>query len=149
MSVLQQMDRRSRLILANIVIVNREMPGFRFVAPPDQNPYFEGWLPGLHSPHDYQVRLVLPPGSPDVQPDLFVWEPIELPAYGGGTINEKQGGHDWHRLGPGPGGRIQICHSRGWDASRTYLQVLLKGALWLDAYRHHLATGKPISHFFR
>ena len=145
----QELDRRSRLILANVMMVQREFPYFRFVSPPTGDAFFHGSLPGRAGSGSYQISLVLPPGSPDVAPQLYVWEPVVLRLRGGGILNGYRRSHDWHTLDLSPGGRVQICHTDRWDASRTYVQVLLKAALWLSAYHHHLETGKTIANFFR
>lgn len=140
---------RIYLIAVNKRLVERAFPHMGF-HPHDSIPYFQGPMSPQSQSATYIVRLELPPGSPDVIPFATIWDPITLPRHDGGSINELGLTGAYHASSSGPGGRIRICHTPHdqWDASRTYVQVLVKVQLWIDAYHVHLAAGKTIHEVF-
>ncbi|MCD8388415.1 MAG: hypothetical protein LUD17_16270 [Bacteroidales bacterium] len=54
-----------------------------------------------------------------------------------------------HTLTPHPNGWTQLCHyaSDAWTPDVTLWKVYLKCRLWLEMYRAHLRTGKPIDYY--
>lgn len=136
------------LLMLKCKHVEKYFPDWEFVWENDEKAHFSGWVMG-NGPNWYQLRLELNPQLPEVCPELFVWEPIILPNASSGTINELLG-HSTHTRPNGPDGRVQICFiaPNDWDASISFLLPLLRGALWINAYEAHLATGRPISDFF-
>ena len=142
-----QIDRTAYFAAVNWALLKRDFPHTVFGWDPHGDMCFEGRQATV-SGTQHLLRLVLPKGFPDVRPYLFVWSPVTLPRYGGGTVNELGSTGRFHTLGNGEGGRVQICHSRTWDCSVTCVQVWLKGTVWLEAYHQHLSTGKPVADFF-
>lgn len=93
----------------------------------------------------YHLKLVLPSWYPDKMPELFVDFPVILWKRDGTIIAGVS--HAFHTHSNGPGGYVQICHCSptDWDASKTCVGVFFKGIMWLEAYSHHLLTGKSIA----
>ena len=137
---------RAYRILVEEKLVEREFPQFGLQWDGECRAHFEGWQSTSSGKQAYQLRLELEGAFPDVCPALFVWSPITLRTYDGGTVNAQGLSHGFHTLSNGPGGRVRVCLA-GWDACSTCVQVLLTGILWLEAYAGHLATGKPIDAF--
>ena len=63
------------------------------------------------------------------------------------TINSLGVSHAYHVYGNGHNGFLQICHTSDWDSSCTCVMALLRGALWVDGYEHHLRTGETIDQY--
>ena len=129
-------------------VLGLEMPQVRFYNY-SHDTYVEGAFAVAGDWREYVLRVDLHDGYPDHMPSLYVMSPHTLYRAGGGTINELGGGHAFHTRANGPGGCVEICHcsAQNWDASRTLVQVLIKGVLWLTAYQAHLETGRPLSEF--
>ena len=108
---------------------------------------FIGWQTTSIRNWDFQLTIPIPPYYPDQMPPLYVTAPNVLRRYGGGTINETEGSHDFHTVHRGPHGCVSICHHKGsnWDASHTCLGIFTKGILWVEAYASHLVTGRTIA----
>ena len=141
-------DNRVYVLATQIKLLLTWFPHFRFIQD-GKGMYFEGTMHSTVKRKLYVIRLALPPGSPDVIPDLLVWTPKRLRRRIFGTVNGVQESHGFHTWTNGIGGRVRICHSQGgWDAAKTYVQVLLRAQIWIDAYQEYLATGKSISTFF-
>jgi hypothetical protein len=128
-------------------ILAEEMPQFRLSV--DNGSYcFKGWQIATTANRKYELKLVIPPYYPDQMPSLYVNNPLILPKYKNqGTINSAPGSHAFHTNSKGPGGCVEICHSKStsWDASKTCVGVFTKGILWLIAYECHLTNGKSIN----
>ncbi|MBT3379360.1 MAG: hypothetical protein HN742_26410 [Lentisphaerae bacterium] len=137
------------LILINKKLLERKFPGTVYGKDREGRPCFQGAFRSTAGLELYTLRLVLPSGSPTVAPRLYVWDPIKLPMRQGGFLNDHPSQHRWHTCPAGPEGRVQICHALSWDPSYAYVEVFLKGILWLEAYRAHLDTGKSICDYFR
>lgn len=135
--------RQERINLEQLVI-SIEMSQFKFVRTSDEE-CFEGWS-ATSTGNKYKLKLKLPQNYPDQCPLLYVESPHILKKYGGGTINEIGSSHAFHINTPGPNGCVQICHftRETWDASRTAVQVLAMGHLWLECHSLHLMTGETI-----
>jgi len=141
------LDRRAVLLVANIKLALQVFRQFAFIIE-NGSGYLEGRISPRRGTTSYLLRLMLPPGSPDVVPRLVIWDPVTLPKYGGETVNSLGCTHSFHTLPNGPGGRVTVCHEPGhWDAGKTYVQVLWKAQIWLECYQGHLATGNTISHY--
>jgi hypothetical protein len=137
------------LLMMKFKHVMQYFPDWKFNWESEEDAYFEGWVRTGVGQNRYQLRLCFNPKSPEVCPKLYVWDPIILPAYQSGTINDTTG-HSTHTISNGPGGRVQICHGAeaDWDASVSLILPILRGILWLYAYEGHRATGKLISEYF-
>lgn len=132
-------------LAAEKLLLDRYMAQFRFYSPV-VNTYIEGEQQSSVLGRKYTLRLQLPAAFPDQKPSLIVQTPERLvtrdPSV---TVNSLGGCHRFHTDTNSPEGRIRICHTMGWDASRTCVQVLLKGIIWIDAYEMYLNTGEPLS----
>jgi len=137
---------RDDVMRMNHELVARYFPDFK-LHPEASLPYYEGGYTTASSQH-FQFRLVLPPGSPDTKPLLYVWAPIRLAKWGGGTVNSVGCSHAFHTLENGPGGKIQLCHDPSWHAAKTYVGVLARAIWWAEAYCQHIKKGKNISAYF-
>lgn len=141
-------NRRTYLLAVHVKLAKMAYSHFGF-HPEGCGGYLEGEMRPSQGHVKYVIRLVLPPCSPDVRPELLVWNPVRLRKRGWGSVNDAGCSHSFHTRSTGSGGRVRICHTPGpWDASRTYVQVLCKAYLWLEAYHGYLATGYPISSYF-
>ena len=135
-------------------LVHMYFSQFQRVRLSDDDAYYQGDIASDVLGGQVTLRLQYMPTLPEVCPLLFVWNPIAIPlnpeVFPGETINSKGCCHNFHTNSNGPGGRVSICHISAsmWDPSMVYVQVLLKGAMWLNAYEGHLQTGQPISEYF-
>ena len=137
---------KTRLILENEILA-KEMPQFRLNSE-GTSYFFKGWQIATHTNRKYELKLVIPAYYPDQMPSLYVNNPLTLPKFKNqGTINSAHNSHDFHTNSAGPGGCVEICHSKSisWDASKTCVGVFTKGILWLIAYECHLTNGKSIN----
>jgi ubiquitin-protein ligase len=120
----------------------------------DQDAYYQWEIDSPAHGGAFTVRMHYVPRHPEVCPQLYVWDPIMLPLhvglFPGQTVNGKGRCHQFHTNDNGPGGRVCICHinTSQWEPSMTYAQVLLKGALWINAYAAHLRTGAAVAEYF-
>jgi len=139
-------SQRYRLATEKNVLAGK-MRNFQFYNP-THDTYVAG---GVHTRDGniFQLKLVPREGFPDEMPNLYVVWPLVLRRYGGGTVNEVGISHEFHTWTNGPGGCVQICHTKPnlWDSSTTILGVLVKGQLWLEGYSQHLRTGISIDSF--
>lgn len=136
---------RPMLISVNRELVQRYFPKFRFHHH-DDAPYFDGWVT-VSTGRKYQLRLILNIPSADElpRPELYVWSPVHLRSPFGGTILEIS--HAFHTGMNGTGGRVQIDYGippQEEIASHTYVAILHRGMLWLEAYEKGLASGRSI-----
>ncbi|MDM8008455.1 MAG: hypothetical protein QUV05_20140 [Phycisphaerae bacterium] len=125
--------------------MHRYMPHFR-VCDPKGETYIAGQARSAGG-RKYDVRLCLPPDYPHESPGLHIVRPETLRMYGGGTINSLGFSGAFHTLGNGPNGCVTVCHTPNWDASLTWVKVLRKLSLWLEAYELHLKTGEEIARY--
>ena len=144
------MNGRQYLLAVNGLLVEKHFPHFNYHGY-DDPPYFEGWQESSSGRYRFLFRLCLPLGSPDVPPELFLWDPITVPDYSGCSLNSVGVSHAYHLLSNGEGGRLQICHTKPdvWDCSCTFVHVLFKAAIWLEAYSWHRDTGDTIHDFLK
>ena len=140
------MDRNSDRAQFEEGLVAKYFPGFAFLWN-NGRLYVEGWVSDAAGANQFQLRVDVPSDYPHAKPSLYVVNPTTLPKRGGGTINSEGNSHSWHTFRGGPGGCVQVCHTRSWDASLTLPKVILKGVLWIEAYAGHLRTGRDIAHF--
>src|SRR5437879_3343366 len=99
----------------------------------------------------YRLRVEVSDAYPDQKPNVYVEQPVPLPAYWQGkTISDYAPCHNYHVLSTSGKGEVQICHfGDRWDANKSIHLVVLKSKLWLQAYgEHHMRTGKAICDFF-
>lgn len=136
---------REQRIEIERLIMSKEMPQFRLVRTREEE-YFEGWCT-TSAGNKYKLKLKLSEHYPDQIPSLYVESPKTLKRHGQGSVNSLGGNHDFHTNKNGPDGCVSICHftKDTWDASRTSIQVLVLGMLWLECHSLHLITGKAIS----
>ena len=127
-------------------IVGTELPQFILIKS-GKTPCFVGDYCSTSTNDRFTLRLELPDYYPDQMPKLFITSPITLRKSGGGRINDMGASHDYHTLGTGPRGCIQICHfdEVSWEASKTCVAVLIKGLIWLEAYCVSLLTSLSIA----
>jgi len=136
-----------RRLQTEIQLLDKYMPQFKFLKTTYRSKYFEGWYTTAVGSNSYKLRLELPPWYPNEMPTLCVVSPTILWKQKGGSINSEGVTHAFHTLKNGPGGCVQICHSKRerWEASMTCIGVFTRGVLWLEAYDVHLLTGKDIA----
>lgn len=144
---MRSIEQCSRLAFEEAVL-RREMPQVRFYNH-SEDTYVEGRFGVAGALQEYVLRVVLEDNYPDSMPSLYVVSPHTLFLRDGGTINDLGCSHAFHTRANGPGGCVAICHGSAdnWHASRTLVQVFIKGVLWLSAYQAHLETGRPLSEF--
>jgi len=131
-------------------LLAQEFPHFGFHEPTGDT-YLSGYQ-STSAGSSYHLWLPIPRGYPDQCPPAYIYRPNPLQGHRGlRTINSYGSSHEMHTLGNGAHGEVQICHFRPerWDASVTLAKVLLKCALWLEAYEQHLRTGSGIAKFVR
>jgi len=125
-------------------ILAQELPQFCFYDI-NGNAYISGWQSTAARYTNYQLKLVMGYDFPDMMPELFITSPGILYQYDGySTVNGEGLSHEFHTLDNGPGGCVQICHTKPelWSPSQTCVFVLMKGIVWLEAYDAHLRTGR-------
>jgi hypothetical protein len=131
-------------------LVKKYFPGFSLSYDHNGNPYFAGWTGTRGRRNNYKLRLELSEFFPDSEPDLFVESPRKLLMYDGvKTINSLGTSHSYHVYENEDNGFVQICHTNDWDSSCTCVMALLRGALWVDGYEHHLRTGETIHQYLK
>jgi len=126
--------------------LEREMPQFRFHNLGPDDSYVEGVQGTSQSSRLFTLRLVLSAWYPDEEPLLLVTHPHRLYKRHSfsSTVNDEGRSHAFHTWENGPGGFVSICHG-DWDPSRSWVGVMLKGCLWLEAYELYLKTGESIA----
>jgi len=124
-------------------LLRKYFPGFS-VYDPNGKTYIEGWIRS-NGGRNFKLKIHVPESYPYSKPQMYVVEPATLYKKDGkSTINSLGLSHAFHTNGNGPGGVVCICHTDGWNSSRTFIQMLKKGRLWCEAYEAHLRTGKDI-----
>ncbi len=120
---------------------------FEFYISHNLEPCFRGWVTTAYGNNSYQLTLNLGSHFPYERPKLFVTCPSLLIKRGSGFINDLSTSHDFHTWDNGPGGCVQICHTRNWDAYHTCLSVINKGQMWLEFYEAYLKNGGCIDDY--
>ncbi len=135
------LPRTQRLFMEQQVLVQR-FPGFQWQRDGD-DARVEGTI-RTSAGQAYSVRLLVPEAFPFTHPRAFVVSPIRG---NGCSLNEAS--HSMHTLSSDSDDHPQIClyNDRNWDPSLTLQHVLVKAAVWLEAYEQHRRTGRPISDF--
>lgn len=95
----------------------------------------------------YRIRIRLPRDYPGSYPAAYVISPHPLLDHR--NVPVAASSHAMHTLAPDDTGHVQICHhnNESWCESILVAGVLYKLRLWLEAYEHHLLTGRPIANF--
>ena len=131
-------------------LVKKYFHGFSLGYDDNRNPYFAGWTGTRGRRNNYKLRLELSEFFPDSEPGLFVESPQKLPMCDGvKTVNSLGTSHSYHVYENEDNGFVQICHTNDWDSSCTCVMALLRGALWVDGYEHHLRTGETIDQYLQ
>lgn len=138
------------LLVAQAKGMEKEFPHWSLYLTSNDAAYYEGWVTAGAQNYQFQMRLYIRPDLPEVCPNLYVWNPVQLLRYGGGTVNAAGCTHELHTLGNGPGGRVQLCHSMpgDWDATVAHVLPVAKAHLWCEAYCAHLQDGSAIADYF-
>ena len=127
-------------------LLRKYFPSFS-VYEPSGKTYIEGCI-RTNGGWNFRLKIDVPESYPYSKPKMYVMEPTTLYKKGNAsTINSLGSSHAFHTLGNGPDGVVCICHTAGWDSSRTFIQILKKGRLWCEAYEAHLRTGKDICEY--
>jgi hypothetical protein len=146
------MTLQERLGYENQVLKQDGLSQFQVYYDASRNSYY---LSGEHRTNigkAYTIWSPIPSNFPYGCPPVYIYKPNPLVGYAGlKTVNSYGVSHEMHTLSNGPNGEVQICHWRQsrWDSSITLNRVMLKVALWLEAYEQHLATGQSINEFVR
>ena len=85
------------LLMMKCKHVMKHFPEWRFSWENEETAHFEGWVNPGAGRNPYQLRLCFNPQNPEVVPELYIWKPIILPSFEGGTINACTG-HNTHTL---------------------------------------------------
>jgi hypothetical protein len=147
-------DHWKEVAVVQDALVRKYFSNFTLTWRSEDDAYYQGDIQNETLGGSFTLRLQFIPRHPEICPLLFVWDPIVLPMnrekHPGAAINDLAARHETHTLQNGPGGRVCICHigTSQWEPSFSYAQVLIKGALWLQAYEGHLSTGKRIADYF-
>jgi ubiquitin-protein ligase len=135
------LPRTQRLFMEQQVLAQR-FPGFRWHAN-GKGARVEGTIT-TSSGRFYKVRAIVPTAFPFAHPTVFIISPIE-----GGGESLTQASHGMHTLSADSDGHPQLClyNDRNWNPSLTVQHVLVKAAVWLEAFEQHCRTGRPVSDF--
>lgn len=130
-------------------LLARYMPSFKFVSTTPDDTRIEGAIRSPNGSGVYRAELRIGPGYPSNKPSLIITDPTPLLMHDGKTaLNTMGASHSYHVLGQYGPGHLRICHTSGWDASRTCVQVITRLALWIRAYEEHRHSGKTIDAIF-
>lgn len=130
-------------------ILAKELPQFSFHKM-KRGTYISGWQGTTSGSKKYKLKLVLDKNYPHTIPHLYVISPSKLRKYNRkDTVNAEGLSHRFHTWDNGPWSCVQICHTKPilWSPAHTCVSVLLKGAIWLEAYSAHLRTGRDLCDF--
>jgi len=137
-------QQRERLAFEESIL-RKYMSNFQFYNRAGDT-FIEGWMT-TNAGKSYKIRVQLPPNYPFEEPDVYIVSPRTLWKYRHqGTINDAGLSHGFHTA-PSCNGYVRICHTKYWSASDTCLRVLIKVALWLEAYEGHRRTGRRIADY--
>lgn len=94
--------------------------------------------------YSYDVRIRVSQGFPFAHPLTFIVSPIR-----GNGVSLTEVSHAMHTLSPDANNHPQLClyNDSNWAPSLTLQHVLVKAAVWLEAFDQHCRTGRPISDF--
>lgn len=140
--------QRIRLAVENKILASKA-PGFRFYEHTRADKTYVAGPVKTSDGHKYELKVLLDPKFPDTMPHLLLTSPDKVTKYGGGLIVNEGLSHRFHSRGAGSGGHLEICHcvESSWDSSRNILSILIKGAIWCEAHRRHLKSGRSIAEY--
>jgi hypothetical protein len=143
-------DTTYTILLAQLKGVEREFPHWKLYTDSEDLVYYEGSIVAGAQDMEFMGRIYIRPKLPEVCPNVYIWNPVELPRQPGGTVNEVGCTHAFHTLQNGPDGRVQLCLTRPgeWDATVAHVLLVAKLFLWCEAYCAHLQEGTPIADYF-
>lgn len=141
--------QRQRLALEHQILQNEGFTQFGVYHYATYDSYNASGTATTSSGRSYQLFCIIPPGYPTERPSLYITDPKPLLNYHGAAISGLGVSHAMHTLEPHSAGWVQICHWRSarWHAGIILQKVFLKALLWLEAYEHHLATGRDLADF--
>jgi len=141
-------EQRIRLAVENKILASKA-PGFRFYEHTRADKAYVAGRVKTSDGHKYELKVLLCSKFPDKMPHLLLTSPDKAAKYGGGLIVNEGLSHRFHSRGKGPGGYLEICHCEKslWDPSRNIVSVLIKGAIWCEAHRRHMKSGKSIAEY--
>lgn len=141
--------QRQRLALEHQILQNEGFTQFGVYHYATYDSYNASGTATTSSGRSYQLFCIIPPGYPSERPSLYITDPKPLLNYHGAAISGLGVSHAMHTLEPHSAGWVQICHWRSarWHAGIVLQKVFLKALLWLEAYEHHLATGRDLADF--
>ena len=126
--------------------LKQELPQFTLYFSRYIVPYVIGLVRTTVDYNQYELKLDIGPSCLDSKPKLFITYPKVLKGYHWQkSINKRGVCHAFHTWKNGPGGIVQICHSEYWDASKSCVDILLRGLLWLELYDAYLRDGRTIA----
>lgn len=136
-----RLPRAQRLFMEQRVLA-RQFPSFRWQQD-GQRASVEGPI-RTSAGQSYEVRILVPAAFPYSHACAFILSPIS-----GRECSLTETSHAMHTLSPDSDGNPQIClyNDRNWNPALTLQHVLIKAALWLEAFEQHGRTGRPISDF--
>ena len=127
-------------------ILRQELPQFTLHFGRYTAPYAAGRVTTTVDRNVYELKLDIGLSCLDCKPKLFVTYPKILKGYRWDKpINKRGTSHAFHTWNNGPGGIVQICHSKHWDASKSCVDVLVRGLLWLELYDAYRRDGRTIA----
>lgn len=126
--------------------LQQELPQFTLYYDRYLTPYVIGMVTTTVDRNLYELKLDIGPSCMDRKPKLYVTYPKVLKGYRWHkSINQRGASHAFHTWENGPGGCVQICHSRYWDASKCCIDICLRGILWVELYDAYLRDGRSIA----
>jgi hypothetical protein len=139
-------EQRYRLAFEENLLAEQGFDHFAFEAP---TAAAITTVRGMHrstSGMAYRLAAWLGQHYPNRMPGLYVLSPDHLMGHGRKLMIDYGTSHAMHTWATDWSSNVKICHCKEefWSASVTLVEVLLKGALWLEAYEAHCRTGLPI-----
>jgi hypothetical protein len=98
--------------------------------------------------NQYRARILLPDNFPYAEPQVLLVHPKPLWTRDRRlTLDSLSSSHALHLKSPDPRGNLVLCPFQIWDASIPCVKIVLKVAIWVEAYEHYLQTGEDIATF--
>lgn len=140
-------EDQCRRLAAEKKLVDTKFPGFIFINPKDSDNASIKGHGNTRTGLAYTLTIAIPKNYPNSRVHLYVTEPNPLRTYeNASTINGMNSSHEFHTYSNGPNSCVNICFMSHWHPGMTITGAIWKGILWMEAYAHHLQTGKTIDY---
>lgn len=123
--------------------IDQYFPEFE-VKNPTNNTYWEGLIITNTNSY-YKIRIEIPSNYPEQPPETYIVSPKPLYAYAGKNLLYFGTSHEMHTFAS-ENGYVRMClyNSECWSAEYTLISCIKKARIWLEAFDHHLTTGKKM-----